>query len=373
MDSGVIPVDSYVIPVDSYVIPVDSGVIPVDSGIIPVDSGVIPAESDVIPNESCMFPVESCMIPVEACMTLVESCIMPVESCIIQADSGKIQESSIDLKDKSTNTSSDLLWPLIRSHQTKSNHVKVSQRRGPKVHLVRLPIARKKVTCKRQVQDLTKRFLDMAKLATNDLVGLLAEMLKKSGVIDEVLIACKIKQMSPLDPLHLRKALNLSNTMTRVLIRELKSAGVNVKSYYWIENQFKTIQDDFGNYHSEYVSLTINKEDPLSRKKGGQTVLTEERPLVYHTDIKKYVSRTLLMLHEKQMLILDKDGVSPNTLEVLWTGDKADSTYLFSFHIINVENSQSRDNARCVLMFEGPDTHENLKIVFDRSNLGKIL
>ena len=119
--------------------------------------------------------------------------------------------------------------------------------------------------------------------------------------------------------------------------------------------------------------MTVTKEDPSSEKKGSKTVVTEDRPLVFHVDLKRYVTQTVKMLYDKKFLELNKPGLRPNTVEVMWTADKADSTLLLNFHILNVPKAQSMDNARCALLFEAPDIHENLSIAFDRANLGNFI
>ena len=77
------------------------------------------------------------------------------------------------------------------------------------------------------------------------------------------------------------------------------------------------------------------------------------------------------MLKEKGLLLLDKPGVERGFLEILWSGDKAGDTYLFNFHVINIENAQSSTNARCALMFAANDCYSNLKDVFEFAKTGK--
>ena len=161
--------------------------------------------------------------------------------------------------------------------------------------------------------------------------------------------------------------------MIILLVQELKSVGVQVKSFSWVEDQFRKIEHEMGSYEAEYVPLQINKEDPDGVKKGAKMIVTEERPLVYHKDLKKYVTSTIKMLHEKNMLLLTKVGVTKGTIEILWSGDKSDSTFLFNFQVVNIENCQSPDNTHCALMFEGPDIYENLRTVFDHAKLGNLL
>ena len=106
--------------------------------------------------------------------------------------------------------------------------------------------------------------------------------------------------------------------------------------------------------------------------KAMSVIKLEEKPLVYHTDLKKYVIQTIKTLKDNNQLLLEKEGIEPGQIEILWTGDKADNTYLFSFQILNVEFEQSADNARCALLFQGPDCYENLKACFEKSNLGDV-
>ena len=98
--------------------------------------------------------------------------------------------------------------------------------------------------------------------------------------------------------------------------------------------------------------------------------MVEDCPLVFHKDLKQYVTRTILFLNEANLLQKQKCGIQPNTLEVLWTCDKAGDTFLLSFQILNVDKAQSQDNARCALLFVANDNYDNLSAVFRRSNLG---
>ena len=143
-----------------------------------------------------------------------------------------------------------------------------------------------------------------------------------------------------------------------------------VHSFYWLEKQFKRIEDELGSYEAVKIAMKVNKDDPDSEKKGAKKMKTEDRPLIYHTDLKKYVINTIMMLKEKEMLQLSKPGIRPNTIEILWTGDKSDNTFLFSFQVLNVELPQSQQNTRCALMFEAPDIHENLNAAFLEAKLG---
>ena len=143
-----------------------------------------------------------------------------------------------------------------------------------------------------------------------------------------------------------------------------------VRSFYWLEKQFIRIEAELGSYEAVKIAMKVNKDDPDSKKKGAKKIKTEDRPLVYHTDLKKYVINTIMMLKEKGMLQLSKPGIPPNTLEILWTGDKSDSTFLFSFQVLNVELPQSQLNTRCALMFEAPDSHENLKAALVEAKIG---
>ena len=153
-------------------------------------------------------------------------------------------------------SSKDLIWPLLKAHAVNDgSEFRIPQFKGPKVHLAKIPIARKKKVSSRQLQYLTKKFLSLAKIATSDLVGLLSGMLKQSGVMQEVLERCKIQQAIPVDPLKLRKLINLSNTSVQILIRELKLCRVKVLSNYWIEQQYKKIEKDCGSYEPVYIPL----------------------------------------------------------------------------------------------------------------------
>ena len=116
--------------------------------------------------------------------------------------------------------------------------------------------------------------------------------------------------------------------------------------------------------------LIVTKEDPSGKKKGGRIILKEPRAFVYHTNLMKYVTGTIAMLKEKNMLVLDKPGVEKKRIEILWSGDKSDDTYLFSWQVMNIEYPQSQDNARPALLFEASDCYENLDKCFERSNLG---
>ena len=126
-------------------------------------------------------------------------------------------------------------------------------------------------------------------------------------------------------------------------------------------------------HENHFSPMTVTKEDPLGKKKGTKTVVTEDRPLVYHTDLKRYVTQTILMLKDKNFLELNKPGLTPNTIQVMWTADKADSTLLFNFHILNMQKAQSMDNARAAMLFDAPDIHENLKTAIDRANMGNFI
>ena len=118
-------------------------------------------------------------------------------------------------------TTHELIWPLINSHQLADSpdHLEVSQYRGPKIHLVKLPIARKEEVKKRQISVIANKFLDMMKVSTNNISSLLAEILKQSGEMDKVLEKCNILQQEVIDPLKLRKDCNMSDNVLKTLIR----------------------------------------------------------------------------------------------------------------------------------------------------------
>ena len=75
----------------------------------------------------------------------------------------------------------------------------------------------------------------------------------------------------------------------------------------------------------------------------------------------------------EDLLLFDKPGVESGFIEILWSGDKSDDTFLFNFSILNVENAQSVDNCRCAMMFNGNDIYDNLKVAFERADLGNDL
>ena len=54
----------------------------------------------------------------------------------------------------------------------------------------------------------------------------------------------------------------------------------------------------------------------------------------------------------------------------LWSADKCDNTLLMSFQVLNTQLAQSQDNAMVALMMEAPDCYENLKTVFNHSDMG---
>ena len=192
--------------------------------------------------------------------------------------------------------------------------------------------------------------------------------------MSDVLKYLNVSQQTPVDPLKYRKTLNLSNNDLKKLIKELKKDGVACKSYNWVQEQFKAVKEELGTYEKVNIPLSINKEDPDAEKKTeAKKVVIEDRPLVYHSNLHKYVCQTIKMLDDKNLLLLHKDGVEDGILEILWSGDKAQDTFLFSFQILNVANAQSRDNTRPALMFQGPDTYENLDKAFDVSSLGNFL
>ena len=143
-----------------------------------------------------------------------------------------------------------------------------------------------------------------------------------------------------------------------------------VHSMYWLDKQFKRIEAELGSYEAVKIPMKVTKEDPDSEKQGAKKVKIEDRPLVYHTDLKKYVTKTLMMLKERHMLQMNKPGIPPNTIQILWSGDKSDSTFLFNFHVLNVELAQSQDNARPALLFEAPDCYDNLDTAFKEAKIG---
>ena len=278
-------------------------------------------------------------------------------------------------KTTSTSTSINFLWPLIQTFKDEENEdlFHIPQQRGPRVLLAKLPVSRKKGVCQRQIENLSKKFLELAAVSVDNIVDLIVGMVKQSGKTEEVLDRLGVMQAFPVDPLRLRKALEMSGTKMRVLIKELKICRVKVKSNYWAEKETKKIQEKMGSYVEQYVPLLVNKEDPSGTKKGAKTIVKEDRPVVYHSDLKKYVQSVILMLEELGQLEKNKQGVTPGTIEIQWTADKSDSVFLMSFHVMNVVHAQSPDNAHCVLMFEAPDSYQNLQTVLELCDLGNLL
>ena len=125
--------------------------------------------------------------------------------------------------------------------------------------------------------------------------------------------------------------------------------------------------------YSSNVPLLVTKEDATATKKGAKSTVIEDRPLVYHGDLKKYVCATILALKENNKLLLNKDGVANGTIEIQWSGDKAGTVFLMNFHVTNVEYSQSQDNAYPAMMFEAPDSYSNLATALERGKIGNFL
>ena len=140
----------------------------------------------------------------------------------------------------------------MNSQKQSEERVKISRRKGPQIHYMRLPVARKKKVTKRQLSIIAKKYLNVIRSSTSDVTGILAEMIKQSGLMAEILAQCKVLQQTMIDPLLLRKACNLSNNTLKILIQELKKAGVMVHSFYWVETQFKRIEEDLGSYEAVY-------------------------------------------------------------------------------------------------------------------------
>ena len=164
----------------------------------------------------------------------------------------KLTKDKPKTRNVSTNTPPDIIGSLMNSQKQSEERVKISRRKGPQIHYMRLPVARKKKVTKRQLSIIAKKYLNVIRSSTSDVTGILAEMIKQSGLMAEILAQCKVLQQTMIDPLLLRKACNLSNNTLKILIQELKKAGVMVHSFYWVETQFKRIEEDLGSYEAVY-------------------------------------------------------------------------------------------------------------------------
>ena len=49
-----------------------------------------------------------------------------------------------------------------------------------------------------------------------------------------------------------------------------------------VENEVKKVQEKMGSFVKQYVPLLVNKEDPSGEKKGAKSIVTEQRPVVFH-------------------------------------------------------------------------------------------
>ena len=127
--------------------------------------------------------------------------------------------------------------------------------------------------------------------------------------------------------------------------------------------------EECGNYKGDDILLQVNKEDPTATRKGQKMIVEEKRAVVYHGNLKQYVTATTKMLQSKGLLI-EKPGLAPGKLEVLWSADKSDDFFLCSFQILNTQYAQSCDNTRVALIMKAPDTWENLNRAFKFSELG---
>ena len=116
--------------------------------------------------------------------------------------------------------------------------------------------------------------------------------------------------------------------------------------------------------------MQVKKDDPNATRKGQSMIVEELRPVVYHENLKKYVSATAEVMQDKGLLLTNKPGLEPGKLEVLWSADKSDDFFLFNWQILNTPSAQSCDNTRVALVMKAPDTWENLHRCLNFSKIG---
>ena len=163
---------------------------------------------------------------------------------------------------------------------------------------------------------------------------------------------------------------SLSNNYAKKLVKLAKKSGVPTKSYYWCEKQLKQIEKDCGTFAKKDVMLQVTRDDPKAVKKGQKMICEENRPVSYHHNLQQYVMATIDTMVKNNLLLKSKAGIEEGCLEVLYSGDKSDDTFLMNFQIMNIANPQAVSNTRPVLLMVAPDTYENLSRVFDSTKLG---